>query len=263
MKFYCEQCNTKYSIAEEKVRGKVLKVRCKNCGNIITVRDPQSPAPADASRKASPAAPPKPPGVPARVPQTNWYYSVNGQSSAPMDLAVLQSKYESGELGDETYVWHETIVQWKPVRDVEIFAESLAKGQVIKPRAKTVGFTGPLEAIKAADAPKGPQAGVAPTAQRTPESRPKLATPDPRPKPEPEPREDRLEKLREKLKNDVPATASTPAPVLRNLRPKNPCWKRRWTCQNRRFSASPRRNSHSPPPLNRQLSNFQPLTPSR
>ncbi|MBK8480106.1 MAG: zinc-ribbon domain-containing protein [Proteobacteria bacterium] len=40
MKFICDQCSTKYSIADEKVRRKVLKIRCKNCGNIIVVRDP-------------------------------------------------------------------------------------------------------------------------------------------------------------------------------------------------------------------------------
>ncbi len=39
MKFVCERCHTKYSIADDKVRGKVLKVRCKNCENVITVRE--------------------------------------------------------------------------------------------------------------------------------------------------------------------------------------------------------------------------------
>jgi predicted Zn finger-like uncharacterized protein len=39
MKFVCDRCQTKYSIADEKVRGKVLKVRCKTCGNVITVRE--------------------------------------------------------------------------------------------------------------------------------------------------------------------------------------------------------------------------------
>ncbi len=40
MKFICEKCKTKYSIADEKVRRKVLKIRCKNCSNIIVVREP-------------------------------------------------------------------------------------------------------------------------------------------------------------------------------------------------------------------------------
>jgi predicted Zn finger-like uncharacterized protein len=40
MKFVCDRCQTKYSIADDKVRGKVLKVRCKTCQNVITVREP-------------------------------------------------------------------------------------------------------------------------------------------------------------------------------------------------------------------------------
>ncbi|HVV52959.1 MAG TPA: zinc-ribbon domain-containing protein, partial [Polyangia bacterium] len=48
MKFVCDRCQTKYSIADEKVRGKILKVRCKSCSNIITVRDEAASASAAA-----------------------------------------------------------------------------------------------------------------------------------------------------------------------------------------------------------------------
>src|SRR5215470_7442646 len=40
MKFQCDRCKTRYSIADEKVRGKILKIRCKTCSTIINVRDP-------------------------------------------------------------------------------------------------------------------------------------------------------------------------------------------------------------------------------
>jgi predicted Zn finger-like uncharacterized protein len=40
MKFVCDRCQTKYSIADDRVRGKVLKVKCKTCGNVVTVREP-------------------------------------------------------------------------------------------------------------------------------------------------------------------------------------------------------------------------------
>src|SRR5215468_4954959 len=39
MKFQCERCKTRYSIADEKVRGKILKIRCKTCEAVITVRE--------------------------------------------------------------------------------------------------------------------------------------------------------------------------------------------------------------------------------
>ncbi|MBI5494808.1 MAG: zinc-ribbon domain-containing protein [Deltaproteobacteria bacterium] len=45
MKFSCNKCETKYSIADEKVRGKVLKIRCKKCENIIILREPKPEEP--------------------------------------------------------------------------------------------------------------------------------------------------------------------------------------------------------------------------
>ena len=39
MKFLCERCKTRYSIGDDCVRGKISKIRCKNCANVITVRE--------------------------------------------------------------------------------------------------------------------------------------------------------------------------------------------------------------------------------
>jgi predicted Zn finger-like uncharacterized protein len=45
MKFHCDRCKTKYSISDDRVRGKILKIRCKNCSGVITVREPGTAAP--------------------------------------------------------------------------------------------------------------------------------------------------------------------------------------------------------------------------
>lgn len=60
MKFQCDRCKTRYSISDEKIRGKILKIRCKNCSSVITVREgmdlaPDSPSPAAAPAPAGPA----------------------------------------------------------------------------------------------------------------------------------------------------------------------------------------------------------------
>ncbi len=54
MKFICDKCKTKYSIADTKVRGKVLKIRCKNCSNIITVREQKRGTDARRRKDSSP-----------------------------------------------------------------------------------------------------------------------------------------------------------------------------------------------------------------
>src|SRR5438128_11783112 len=67
MQFSCESCKTNLQIADEKVRGKRLVVRCKRCGAKITISDPTlashrsappaaaaAPAPAQVKAKATP-----------------------------------------------------------------------------------------------------------------------------------------------------------------------------------------------------------------
>jgi predicted Zn finger-like uncharacterized protein len=61
MKFLCDRCKTRYSIADERVRGKVLKIRCKSCSHVITVRegmtdDEDGATPAPVAATPAPAA---------------------------------------------------------------------------------------------------------------------------------------------------------------------------------------------------------------
>src|SRR5580658_10042876 len=68
VKFLCDQCKTKYQIADEKAAGKTLRMKCRKCGHLIEVRAAtaattiaSTPPPAG----PSPAAPPySPPGAP-------------------------------------------------------------------------------------------------------------------------------------------------------------------------------------------------------
>ncbi|WP_230467344.1 GYF domain-containing protein [Lujinxingia vulgaris] len=138
MKFYCDSCQTKYSIADEKVRGKVLKVRCKKCSHIITVRE--------ASRPVA-SAPPAAPGARALA----WHYAINGQSFGPMAEEVLRQKVASGEVGDAAYLWNETFGDWKPLRSVAEFADALGQAQAARPSPRTIGVKEALSAVSAPD----------------------------------------------------------------------------------------------------------------
>ncbi|MFW6054035.1 MAG: GYF domain-containing protein, partial [Persicimonas sp.] len=162
MKFYCDNCNTKYAIADEKVRGKVLKVRCKKCESVITVREQTSPAQARSDHKgpsqrrptnqrSSQAGPPAAPGRPQapfdpRV--VPWHYSLNGQSFGPFEFSALAERFASGELGDECYVWTDSFSNWKPVSQVDAFSDALAKSRRVKPRQNTIGVSQALEAVR-------------------------------------------------------------------------------------------------------------------
>jgi predicted Zn finger-like uncharacterized protein len=66
VKFLCEQCTAKYQIADDKVVGKTVRMKCRKCGHLIEVR-----AAITESSAASfpPAAPPgSPPGTQPKPP---------------------------------------------------------------------------------------------------------------------------------------------------------------------------------------------------
>src|SRR5512137_1848966 len=86
MRFTCEACSAQYSIADEKVGPKGVKVRCKKCGQTIVVRPasarvPEEPFPAAVDEAARPAAPP--PEDPALVPAPEGGVVEAGAPRAP------------------------------------------------------------------------------------------------------------------------------------------------------------------------------------
>jgi predicted Zn finger-like uncharacterized protein len=116
MKFVCERCHTRYSIADDKVRQKILKIRCKTCENVITVRDPGS----DADEPASRAAPPSPPRAPAGgvAAAREWFVAVNGEQVGPMTRSDTARRVLQSQQDDEVYVWKHGLDGWKVPTDV-------------------------------------------------------------------------------------------------------------------------------------------------
>src|SRR5260221_6403438 len=86
MKFLCENCKAKYQIADDKVAGRTVRMKCRKCGHMIEVeasvtetsvaaRMPQDPGGTSTGISASQGAvraaaaglpPPRPPGPPPR-----------------------------------------------------------------------------------------------------------------------------------------------------------------------------------------------------
>jgi predicted Zn finger-like uncharacterized protein len=141
MKFVCDSCNTKYSIADERVHGRVLKIRCKTCDHVITVREemkPQEPTPAasslaDLGRNLGDSgdehtmvstAPPPPPAEQA----DEWYVSFDGEQEGPMPLArALERVRLERPRGKEAHAWRPGFFVWLAVEEVPEFAPALER----------------------------------------------------------------------------------------------------------------------------------------
>ncbi|MDD5309223.1 MAG: GYF domain-containing protein, partial [Deltaproteobacteria bacterium] len=134
MKIVCENCQAKYSIADDKVRGKVFKIRCKKCGETIVVHGDARGAVAEPgyAPPPMPAAPPAGdgeietkvfdysgyPGQGADDPAV-WHIVVEGgEQQGPYTGGQLKEYVEAGSLDYETLVWREGLADWAPLKQV-------------------------------------------------------------------------------------------------------------------------------------------------
>lgn len=143
MKFLCDRCKTRYSIGDDRVRGKILKIRCKNCANVITVREGMTDSdaadaasgrphkatvPAPAASAAAPsngalgaafasALTTKPPAAL----EEEWYVSDDGAQEGPYSLTEAQAWVGAKGFDADLHCWSEGFDDWLPVDKVSHF----------------------------------------------------------------------------------------------------------------------------------------------
>ncbi len=118
MKIVCDSCSAKYSIADEKVAGKVFKIRCKKCSSVIVVRGDQVAQPAEEQAQAQ---------QPAYDygGEAVWHVVVDGDQQGPFAPAQLGQMLTEGSIDWEAYVWREGFDGWKPARDIPDLIEAI------------------------------------------------------------------------------------------------------------------------------------------
>jgi len=139
VKFLCDRCKTRYSIGDDRVRGKILKIRCKNCANVITVREGMSADDAGESSRGRPTtgAPIPSASAPAgsalasafqqqvsKPPpalEEEWYVSIDGEQSGPFSLADAQRWISTKPFDADVHCWSEGFDDWLPVDKVSHF----------------------------------------------------------------------------------------------------------------------------------------------
>src|SRR6187431_2688467 len=129
MKIVCDACQAKYSISDDKVQGKVFKIRCKKCSNIIVVRGgagAAEAAPAPAAEKDTRVYDYGYEGGAPAGDEAVWHVVINQDQVGPMTVADVQQRFAAGEIDAETYIWREGFADWQPLAQVEVFAAFVA-----------------------------------------------------------------------------------------------------------------------------------------
>src|SRR5690242_16944919 len=132
MKIVCDACQAKYSISDDKVQGKVFKIRCKKCSNIIVVRGGANAVEASASAEQQKETRVHDYGyeggqAPAGD-ESVWHVVINQEQVGPMTAAEVQRKFAGGEIDAETFAWREGFSDWLPLAQVDAFAAFVASG---------------------------------------------------------------------------------------------------------------------------------------
>jgi predicted Zn finger-like uncharacterized protein len=110
MKIVCEACQAKYSIADEKVRGKVFKIRCKKCSHVIVVRGTGEVASASSGEFAS-----SPSSAPDLALDAGWHIVVDGEQVGPLSEGDIRARLARAEITPDTYIWKEGLADWVKV----------------------------------------------------------------------------------------------------------------------------------------------------
>ena len=143
MKIVCDNCATKYSIADEKVRGKVFKIRCKKCSHVIVVKggeggqseimpgDPSAYDGEDATAMATAA--PSGEGV--------WHLVIDREQVGPMTPEEVRAKVSAGQADADTYAWREGFGDWVRLGSIDEFHD-LDNAGAVPAAAMAIGTNG-------------------------------------------------------------------------------------------------------------------------
>jgi predicted Zn finger-like uncharacterized protein len=123
MKIQCQSCQAKYTIADEKVLGKVVKIRCKKCSATIVINGNEQPHGEDAAET----------NVFDYANQSNeqWTVNVADGDQRTMTIAEISAEYRTGVVSDETYCWKDGMADWLPLREIEQIYGAIKGGRMV------------------------------------------------------------------------------------------------------------------------------------
>jgi predicted Zn finger-like uncharacterized protein len=131
MKITCGSCAAKYTVSDEKVQGKTVKIKCRKCGAVIVVSSSgevqtTGGSAADAAGGAS------------------YTVSVTDSDQRTMTMGEIVGAYNEGTIDAETYVWAEGMDDWQPLKDVDAIVDALhsaASEETAEPEHDDLGST--------------------------------------------------------------------------------------------------------------------------
>ncbi len=137
MKIQCQSCQAKYTIADEKVLGKVVKIRCKKCSATIVINGNEQAADAGVADTQFDYA---------NQSGEQWTVNVADGDQRTMTAQEIAAEYKTGTINDETYCWKDGMADWLPLREIDQLY-SAARGGGANPRSSVDDISIPPQSV--------------------------------------------------------------------------------------------------------------------
>ncbi|MFS8068942.1 MAG: GYF domain-containing protein, partial [Byssovorax sp.] len=170
---------SKYTVSDEKVQGKTVKIKCRKCGATILVNSSGATTTAAGAGEAVSVS------TSAGELGVSFLVNVAEGDQRTMSLVEVVEAYNSSVVTAETYVWSDGMGDWQPLGQVESIVSALNSGAAAaapEPAAYAAPEPAPYAAAPyaAAAAPAAAAAApyavaAAPTSQPAAESAPRAA----------------------------------------------------------------------------------------
>jgi predicted Zn finger-like uncharacterized protein len=171
MKVNCQSCGAQYAIADDKVRGRKVKVRCKSCTATIVVDgaslvgSPEGAAGLGVEQKTLDGSALSP----FASSQELWSVSVSDDDQRELTREQILEAMSRGEFGEGVYLWKEGMADWQPLEGVAEFKQALGPPADLAPfPAPAAVAASPAAAPPAAPAPFPAPAAVVPRVAAAP-----------------------------------------------------------------------------------------------
>ncbi len=119
MKITCQSCQSKYTVSDEKVQGKTVKIKCRKCGATILVNSSGATTTnaADASAAGAEEA--------SATDGGSFQVNVGEGDQRTMSLQEVVQAYNSSVITADTYVWADGMGDWQPLGQVQAIVDAL------------------------------------------------------------------------------------------------------------------------------------------
>jgi predicted Zn finger-like uncharacterized protein len=119
MKITCNSCQSKYTVSDEKVQGKTVKIKCRKCGATILVNSSGATT-TNASDPAAAAA-----DAAAGGDGATYLVNVAEGDQRSMSLQELVQAVNASTISRDTYVWADGMADWQPINQVPALVDAL------------------------------------------------------------------------------------------------------------------------------------------